>query len=184
MELREYLREWRREAAKERGLPAFTVMHDTSLDDLCRKHPRTLAEVRNVWGFGERKTAYYGRQILDALARFGAGARATPAPANQRRPAEDTIRLIAEGRTLEQIASVRGRQLNNIIELVAGLVERGELELHQGWVSPEKQTQIEEACARLGFERLRPLKEALPPEITFGEIRLVVARLRRGQNRE
>jgi ATP-dependent DNA helicase RecQ len=56
--------------AKELGIPAFVVMHDASLDDLCRKRPRSLSELRNVWGFGERKAATYGKQILEALARY------------------------------------------------------------------------------------------------------------------
>jgi hypothetical protein len=30
-----------------------------------------------------------------------------------------------------------------------------------------------------GYQRLKPLKEILPPDITYSEIRLVVARLRR-----
>ena len=38
---------------------------------------------------------------------------------------------------------------------------------------------IEAACAKMGIERLKPLKDALPPEITYDEIRLVVARVRR-----
>jgi hypothetical protein len=41
---------------------------------------------------------------------------------------------------------------------------------------------IEAACASVGLdrlERLKTLKDALPPEITYDEIRLVVARLRR-----
>ena len=42
-----------------------------------------------------------------------------------------------------------------------------------------KQAVIEAACAKLGVERLKPLKDALPPEITYDEIRLVVAKLRR-----
>jgi ATP-dependent DNA helicase RecQ len=46
------------------------VMHDTSLDDLCRKRPGSLAELRGVSGFGERKTEVYGQQILEALRDF------------------------------------------------------------------------------------------------------------------
>jgi ATP-dependent DNA helicase RecQ len=74
--LREYLREWRRTTAKQSGIAAFIVMHDTSLDELCRKRPGTLAELQRVSGFGERKTEVYGRQILEALQNFRAGARA------------------------------------------------------------------------------------------------------------
>ena len=69
-ELREYLREWRRTAAKQQGVPAFVVMHDTALDDLCRVCPRSLAELLRVHGFGERKVELYGQQILEALSRF------------------------------------------------------------------------------------------------------------------
>jgi ATP-dependent DNA helicase RecQ len=75
-ELREYLREWRRTTARERGTAAFIVMHDTSLDELCRVKPRSLAELRSVSGFGEKKTELYGPGILDALAEFRRGARA------------------------------------------------------------------------------------------------------------
>ena len=51
-------------------------MHDSSLEELCRKRPGTLAELLRVPGFGERKTEVYGRQILEALQNFRAGARA------------------------------------------------------------------------------------------------------------
>jgi hypothetical protein len=34
---------------------------------------------------------------------------------------------------------------------------------------------------KLGVNGLKPLKDALPPEITYDEIRLVVARVRREQ---
>jgi ATP-dependent DNA helicase RecQ len=69
-EMRERLREWRQGQAKERKVPAFVVMHDTSLDDLCRKKPASLAELRDVHGFGAKKTADYGHQILEIVAEF------------------------------------------------------------------------------------------------------------------
>jgi ATP-dependent DNA helicase RecQ len=78
-DLREHLREWRRKEAKERGIAAFIVMHDTSLDELCRVRPRSLSELRTVSGFGEKKTEMYGPGILDALAEFRRGARAVEA---------------------------------------------------------------------------------------------------------
>lgn len=183
-ELRAYLREWRRAMAQEQGLPAFVVMHDTSLDELCRIRPRSLAELRRVWGFGKRKTELYGQQILNVLERFRTGARATSDGETKSKPAEQTIRLLAEGRTFEEIAQIRGRQISTVVGMVADLVERGEWEFQAGWVDSEKQTSIAAACARLGFERLKPLKEALPPEITFEEIRLVMARLRRQRKQQ
>jgi ATP-dependent DNA helicase RecQ len=78
-ELHEYLREWRRRVAKERGVAAFVVLHDTSLQEICRREPGTLAEIRQIHGFGERKTETYGQSVLDALAQFRSGARASAA---------------------------------------------------------------------------------------------------------
>ena len=85
-ELREYLREWRRATAKEQGVPAYVVMHDTSLDELCRRRPRTMSQLLDVPGFGERKTEMYGQKIFDAFARFAGGSRATPEIGRKTRP--------------------------------------------------------------------------------------------------
>jgi ATP-dependent DNA helicase RecQ len=76
-ELREYLREWRRATANEQGVPAFVVMHDTSLDELCRKRPRSMSQLLAVPGFGERKSEMYGQKIFDVFDKFTNGARAS-----------------------------------------------------------------------------------------------------------
>ncbi|MGH9513839.1 MAG: RecQ family ATP-dependent DNA helicase [Terriglobales bacterium] len=77
-ELREHLRQWRREAAKQQGVPAFVVMHDTSLEEICRMQPASITELLRIHGFGERKAALYGGQIVETLKSFRAGARSTP----------------------------------------------------------------------------------------------------------
>jgi ATP-dependent DNA helicase RecQ len=70
IELREHLRAWRRSAAEKRGVPAFTVMHDSTLDELCRVQPDSLDAVRGISGFGPHKTGLYGREILSAIKQF------------------------------------------------------------------------------------------------------------------
>jgi ATP-dependent DNA helicase RecQ len=75
-DLREFLREWRRETAKQQNVPAFVVMHDTTLGEICRIRPRSLGGLLQISGIGERKAELYGREILDALSRFRGGARA------------------------------------------------------------------------------------------------------------
>jgi ATP-dependent DNA helicase RecQ len=68
--LREHLRQWRREMAKRQGIAAFIVMHDTTLDALCARQPRTLGQLRSVPGIGDRKIELYGLEILSALEQF------------------------------------------------------------------------------------------------------------------
>ena len=181
-ELHEYLREWRRTTARAQGIAAFIIMHDTSLAELCRVKPRSLSELRRVPGFGERKTELYGQDILDALGRFRNGARAAEEPGQASRPAGETLRLLQQGRTLEEIAQARGRQLSSVVSMVAAMVERGEVDFEPGWIHGDHQEKIEQACKRLGMERLKPLKDALPEQVTYDEIRLVLAYLRRQQD--
>jgi ATP-dependent DNA helicase RecQ len=180
-ELREYLREWRRAAAKEKSTPAFVVLHDTSLEEICRVQPKTIAELLSISGIGERKAELYGPELLKALQRYRTGARAHTSLEPRSRPAEETIKLLTEGRSFEEIAKIRGRQINSVVGMVAELIEKGDLIYQPGWVNAEHRPAIESACATLGLQWLKPLKEALPPDYTFEEIRLVVAHLRREQ---
>ncbi len=181
-ELREYLREWRRFTAKEQGMPAYVVLHDSSLDEICRLHPTSIADLLAITGIGERKADLYGQAILSALRRYREGARAAALPEKKTGPAVETVQLLAEGKSFEDIARIRGRQIGTVVNAVAGLVEKGHLEFRPEWIDRNKLAVIEAACASLGLERLerlKTLKDALPPEITYDEIRLVVARMRR-----
>lgn len=82
------------------------------------------------------------------------------------RPDEETLRLLEEGRTFEQIPQIRNRKLSSVISLVSKMVERGEIDFQPEWLAPEVFDQIAGACQRRGVERLKPIKEALPEEIT------------------
>jgi ATP-dependent DNA helicase RecQ len=186
-ELREYLREWRRKTAREQGSPAYVVLHDTSLDEICRSKPDSIGELLNITGIGERKAELYGQGILAALRQYREGARASAPPEKKTAPALETLQLLAEGKSLEDIAKIRGRQVATVVNAVAGLVEKGELEFCAEWIDRNRLAVIEAACERLGLaqlERLKTIKDALPPEITYDEIRLVVARLRREASRK
>ncbi len=185
-DLREYLREWRRLTAKEQSMPAYVVLHDSSLDEICRLQPTSIAELLKITGIGERKADLYGKSILTALRQYREGARAAAQPEKKTAPALETLKLLAEGKTFEDIARIRGRQISTVVNAVAGLVEKGDVEFRPEWIDRNKLAVIEAACTNLGLERLerlKTLKDVLPPEITYDEIRLVVARLRREGNR-
>ncbi|MFZ0808904.1 MAG: RecQ family ATP-dependent DNA helicase, partial [Candidatus Sulfotelmatobacter sp.] len=183
-ELRDYMKEWRRTMAREQGVAAFVVMHDTTLDEICRVQPRSRAELRTITGIGERKAELYGAEVLAVLERYREGARASAVSMEKKTlPALETLRLLNEGKSFAEIAELRGRQLSTVINAVASLVEKGEIEFKPEWIDRAKQSVIEAGCATVGgldrIERLRSLKDVLPPEITYDEIRLVVAHLRR-----
>jgi len=59
-----------------REFPAFVVLHDSALEDLCLVEPSNLQELRRVSGFGDKKVQMYGKQILEAIQKFRQGQRA------------------------------------------------------------------------------------------------------------
>ncbi|MGD0791554.1 MAG: RecQ family ATP-dependent DNA helicase [Terriglobales bacterium] len=176
--LAEYLREWRRNMARENKVPAYIILHDSTLEELCRRRPANFAELKQVPGIGEKKAEVYGAEILQALRDFGDGARATPTAAKEPAPGEQTLRLLSEGRSFEEIARIRARQISTIVCTVASLIETGQIKLDPKWISPDAQPLIEAACLKQGVERLKDIKDAVPPYVSFDDIRLVVAHLR------
>jgi len=174
----EFFKEWRRRTAQRAAVPPYVVLSDVALEDLCRKEPSNLRELLGVTGIGERKAELYGSEIFAAFEAFRNGVRAAARVQSQVSPAEETMRLLAEGKTFAEIAEIRGRQVSTVVHLVADLVEKGRLDYRMDWVGAEDHERIEEVVRRLGPQWLKPLREALPPEITYEQIRLVVAFVR------
>jgi ATP-dependent DNA helicase RecQ len=177
-DLREYLRQWRRDTAREQGTPAFVVMHDSTLDEVCQKRPSSIPKLLQITGFGQRKAEMYGPQLFAALARYNEGARATAPAVQISRPAAATKQLLDDGQTFAEIAAIRGRQVSTIITSVAELIQSGDLEFKDAWVDSAKLQEIKSACERLGTSALRPIKDAVSPEITYEDIKLVSALVR------
>ena len=61
------MRDWRRTVAKRSGLPPYIVMHDSTLEELCRRCPSRLNELLEISGIGIKKAELYGREIIAAL---------------------------------------------------------------------------------------------------------------------
>jgi ATP-dependent DNA helicase RecQ len=68
------LRQWRRDVAKEHGVPAYTVLHDASLREIAQRLPENESGLVGVSGIGAAKLARYGQSIVEIVS----GARATP----------------------------------------------------------------------------------------------------------
>ncbi|MEO8100398.1 MAG: ATP-dependent DNA helicase RecQ [Acidobacteriota bacterium] len=62
------LREWRRELAKSTSVPAYVILHDTTIEAICKQRPRNLDKLLEVPGIGEKKAERFGAQILEMIA--------------------------------------------------------------------------------------------------------------------
>jgi superfamily II DNA helicase RecQ len=63
------LKKWRRERAKEDGVPAFVVFHDSTLQEIASRSPDSLDDLATIAGLGPTKLERYGPQLLAVLSK-------------------------------------------------------------------------------------------------------------------
>jgi ATP-dependent DNA helicase RecQ len=61
------LRAWRLGIAREHGVPAFVVFHDSTLETIAALRPGTRDALRGVSGVGEKKLERYGEALLEVV---------------------------------------------------------------------------------------------------------------------
>lgn len=61
------LRLWRAGVAKKKGIPAYMVFSDATLQAISAKQPQKMNDLRGVSGIGEKKLELYGEAILEVL---------------------------------------------------------------------------------------------------------------------
>jgi ATP-dependent DNA helicase RecQ len=62
------LRAERSRLAREQGVPPYVIFHDTTLLALAARRPRTMSDLAEIPGMGEKKIERYGALFLAALA--------------------------------------------------------------------------------------------------------------------
>ena len=63
----EALRAWRREQAKEMGVPPYVIFHDSTLRGVAAAKPSSLSALSLIEGIGDTKLDRYGESLLAAL---------------------------------------------------------------------------------------------------------------------
>jgi ATP-dependent DNA helicase RecQ len=63
------LRTWRSAMARQRGVPAYVVLHDATIEGIATARPTTLAQLRGIPGIGDKKLEHYGDELLALVKR-------------------------------------------------------------------------------------------------------------------
>jgi ATP-dependent DNA helicase RecQ len=58
------LKAWRTETARTRGVPAYVVLHDSTIEAIAASRPATPAALRAIAGIGDTKLAHYGDALI------------------------------------------------------------------------------------------------------------------------
>ena len=194
-QLFERLRELRYTIAQEKDLPPYIIFHDLSLKEMAAYMPRNQEEFFKIRGVGRKKYESYGEEFLNLINEYireegldvselrGHIANNTIAASSIDRLQdtkidryEQTYSCYLKGLPLEEIAQQRNLTENTIINHLARCEKKGKSIDWSRFIDPEKEKKIIQVIEKVGTEKLKPIKEALPQEITYEDIRLVICK--------
>ena len=61
------LKAWRRDEARSQGVPAYVILHDSTLAEIARTRPRDLGALGGLGGIGAKKLERYGHALLQLI---------------------------------------------------------------------------------------------------------------------
>jgi ATP-dependent DNA helicase RecQ len=157
---------------------------------MARYLPQSLPELRKISGFGDAKIEQYGQQFLDIILEYckernlssliheKIPKRERKEKSGESKPKIDTkaesFRLYKDGKSVEEIAKERNFTIQTIEGHLAYYVQSGEIKISE-LVSREKIVLIEPVLKGFPGGSITPVKEKLGNDISFGEIKLVLA---------
>ena len=162
----EYLREVRKNIAKERGVQPYLVFSNESLRDMSSQMPSDISEFMEIHGVGEHKARQYGMTFLKAIAEFQAGK-------SKGDTYKVTYEMLKQGMSVAAIAKERNLQETTIYSHIAHLIKKGEnIDISEFLTSGELR-KIEEAKDKIGdTTKLKPYFEMFNEEMPYGKIRI------------
>ncbi|HJY22544.1 MAG TPA: helix-turn-helix domain-containing protein, partial [Hanamia sp.] len=189
-ELYDTLKRWRDMVCEENRMPIYMVANQNALKEIAAYLPFTKKELMQISGFGKAKSEKYGNDILDAVRDYCdrnnlesnmAAKETNPKKERKEKPVEERIptntvsfNLFKEGKSIAEIAKERNMAISTIEGHLALFVANGEIDINK-MVSEKNQLLIKEAVKIHGRDSFKTLKENLPEDITYGEIRMVLA---------
>ncbi|MCM3676958.1 DNA helicase RecQ [Peribacillus simplex] len=181
----EQLRQLRKELASKENVPPFIIFSDVSLKDMALKLPRTEEEFLEVKGVGMQKFERFGSVFLQGISQY---VQAHPELETNTMITKETVkratkpshlesyRLYQEGKSIKEIGTLRGL---SSISIENHLLKCAEEHLDIKWEEiflDEEYDLVLETAKQLDSEKLKPLKEVLPENISYFMIKAILVK--------
>ena len=162
----------RRKLAVENNVPPYVVFNDASLHEMTLALPKTDGDFLAIPGVGLQKLENYGSVFLELIR----------VHIEEQQPRfttyEQTLVLLNEGKTPEEIALKRNMHVTTVYSHLAKLFNEGYPIETSRYISPDELRMIREVLPDVEVSnQLKPIFEALNGSVDYGKIRLGLALL-------
>ncbi|MFC0234739.1 DNA helicase RecQ [Fictibacillus phosphorivorans] len=180
----EELRIVRKTIAEQENVPPFVIFADTALKDMCVKLPESRTEFLSVTGVGQNKLEKYGERFISAISSYLAEhperrestGQSTVAkePAKKTTPDShlETYTLYKEKMSVDEIAEHRNLAVSTVESHLVQCIQDGMDVYMEDLIPNEHVSEIEHAIQQAGGEKLKPIKELLPEEVSYFMIKV------------
>ncbi len=187
----ELLKTVRTKYAEEENVPPYVIFSDASLQEMAMYFPQTLKDFKQISGVGDFKLEKYGPSFLKIILLHCEQHQieskiSLKKPKPESKPIntdklfqvgttfKQTFDLYKEGLSIEDIAKTRNLNPNTILAHLSQYITIGVIKAADLMDDPEKIPSILKVIEEKGAASLKVIKESLPEDITYNDIRCVV----------
>lgn len=191
-ELYNTLKRWRDMKVEEEQVVIYMVANQATLKEIATYLPLTKKDLLQISGFGKAKVEKYGEEIIEAVEEYCSrnaietNMASLPSKASKEKVLREknavaktdtktiSFNLYKEGKSITEIASERNLTVGSIETHLIPFIVDGEIKIDE-LVSKEKQQLIRNAVKIHGILSHATLIKNLPSNISYGEVRMVLA---------
>ena len=191
----ERLRALRKRMADERGVPAFVIFHDATLQHMALELPQSRESFARMSGVGAAKLEQFSEEFLVVVRAYvfengpkeqitlPSGTKGNRRLQRAGSTCEERKKLLLEKLSISEMAGRRGFTERTIVNHLARLVTAGEeLDIDYLLPSAERYAKIKAAFHDSGgLTLLAPVRDLLGEEYSYEELRLVLISLLQAQ---
>lgn len=181
VDLFEILRSLRKKIADSYHVPPFVIFSDVSLKQMATYYPDDIESMLKISGVGSFKLEKYGTAFIEAIQDYRTSHdiqsdKSFPKKETKTTPREDT-RMVSyelyakEGKSMREIATIRNLRVRTIEQHLLDCYEKGmDIDLEKD-IHVDFKDEICEAIRNWNTDKLRDLKDGLPDDVSYFDIR-------------
>lgn len=191
IDLYDSLKLWRDNICDKTNMPIYMVANRATLTEIATYLPMNKKDLLQISGFGKAKVDKYGDDILQLIQDYCLSNNVETNMVHKRAKNDKKVRkensdeiktdtktisynLFKAGKTVAEIAKERNMAIVTIQGHLSWFVGNGDIDINK-LVPLEKQLLIKTGIKSHGTESHKILKDNLPDNISYGEIKLVIA---------